>query len=60
MEEIKYMVLKGNNILASNMTFKMALVFVKGYRDAYYNNEKLNLTIKEEEPCVKMDYEYQE
>ena len=59
MEEKKYMVLAHNKILlASNMTFEMAIVFIRGYRDTYYN-EKLNLTIKELDR-VEMDCEYQE
>jgi hypothetical protein len=60
MEEKKYMVLANNNILlASNMTFEMAIVFIKGYRDTYYN-ENLDLTIREELNCIKKDYGYQE
>lgn len=61
MNEKKYKVLANNNILlASNMTFEMALVFIRGYRDTYYN-EILNLTIKELElDCIKVDCGYQE
>jgi hypothetical protein len=59
MEEKKYTILEGNNILASNMTFDMAIVFIKGYKDTYYN-EKLDLTIREELNCIKKDYGYQE
>ena len=61
MEEKKYMVLANNNILlASNMTFEMAIVFIRGYRDTYYN-EQINLTIKElDRSLAKMDCEYQE
>lgn len=58
MEEKKYMVLEVNNILASNMTFEMAIVFIRGYRDTYYN-EQINLTIKELDR-VEIDCEYQE
>ena len=56
MEEKKYMVLEGNNILASNMTFNMAIVFIKGYRDTYYN-EKLDLTIREEIKYIDKGYQ---
>ena len=61
MEEKKYMVLANNNILlASNMTFEMAIVFIRGYRDTYYN-EQIDLTIKElDRSLAKMDCEYQE
>ena len=59
MEEKKYTILEGNNTLASNMSFDMAIVFIKGYRDTYYN-EKLDLTIREELNCIKRDYGYQE
>ena len=55
------MVLANNNILlASNMTFEMAIVFIRGYRDTYYN-EQIDLTIKElDRSLAKMDCEYQE
>lgn len=57
MEEKKYMVLANNNILlASNMTFEMAIVFIKGYRDTYYN-EKLDLTIREENKYIDKGYQ---
>ena len=46
MEEKRYMILDGADILADNMEFQMALVFIEGYRNKFYN-ERLELTIKE-------------
>lgn len=46
MKEKKYEVLNGINVLASNMDFQMAIVFIEGYRKVFYN-EQLKLTIKE-------------
>ena len=36
-----------HHLLASNMTFAMAIVFIRGYRNTYYA-DILNLTIKEQ------------
>ena len=48
MNERTYCILDlDDRVLASGMTFEMALVFVKGYKDQFYN-ERLILTIKEE------------
>lgn len=49
MGEKKYEVFEGSSCLASNMSLDMALVFVKGYANEYYNM-KLNLIIHEMEP----------
>ena len=47
MREKKYKVIDERGcVLASEMSFNMALVFIKGFVDEYYN-ERLNLTIKE-------------
>ena len=47
MREKKYKVIDERGcVLASEMSFNMALVFIKGFVDEYYN-EHLNLTIKE-------------
>lgn len=61
MIEKKYEVLEGSLVLASNMNFDIALAFIRGYRDTYYN-EKINLIIREDksyEP-VEVDTGYQE
>ena len=47
MEEKKYMILEGAYVLAENMDFQMALAFIEGYRNRFFN-EYLELTIKEQ------------
>lgn len=65
MKEKKYEVLNGTNVLASNMDFQMAIVFIEGYRKVFYN-EQLKLTIKEIMDNIninteqEIDYGYQE
>lgn len=60
MEEKKYEVLNGIKVLASNMEFEMALVFIEGYRNKFYN-EKLELTIREMDRNIeKLNTGYQE
>ena len=61
MREKKYKVLEDNRVLASNMSFEMAIVFIKGYENTYYN-QPLNLTIREEELFLRVsnDEGYQE
>ena len=60
MDEKKYEVLEGNYVLASNMSFDMAIVFIRGYKYTYYK-ERLNLTIREDlTPVPKVDTGYQE
>ena len=47
MNESKYRVTDIDGIiLADNMTFEMALVFIRGFKDAFYN-ERLELAIEE-------------
>lgn len=60
MEEKKYEVLNGIKILASNMEFEMALVFIEGYRNKFYD-ERLELTIREMDRNIeKLNTGYQE
>lgn len=60
MEEKKYEVLNGIKVLASNMEFEMALVFIEGYRNKFYN-ERLELTIREMDRNIeKLNTGYQE
>lgn len=42
------------HILASGMTFEMAMVFIKGFKETFFN-ERLVLTIEEEldGPCAE-------
>ena len=55
MSEKKYMVCDADEIvLASNMTWEMAMAFLRGFKDTYYN-ERLMLIIMEMPRCEGAD-----
>lgn len=52
MEEQYYGIFDGDGkLLAEKMTFEMAIVFIRGFKDTFYN-EALVLTIKEMDPIL--------
>lgn len=47
MGEKKYKIIEGSTTIASGMNLDMALCFIRGYAETYYN-QQLNLIIREE------------
>lgn len=55
MDGTKYEVLdKYGTVLASNMELQMAIAFIRGYLDTFYN-ERFDLRIREMERCSCAD-----